>query len=716
MSVIDQFKKRPVPDPNTQPIAHNLSFFVPQSEDTKAELRRVDVEMVENSRNPNHVPDQLAKLFGACNLPTKFLTEIGQVDNFQRPRINGSIRDFLLDNRHYARQMSADAAKERTELEGALRKLRREIGVNLTMNVDPVDSTHSAADSYQALQEFADAYQEWRANLSDKERADKLVNSLQYNLNYSDINYTSTDPVIFLDRSSPETWRGYLARMDLKELSSQVQQDREEKQRKMAEFTKKKKDFDSHTRELERLLRVRSISWKFHDDPTDDPHHYLGNHDQMDLCQSFTSMLINNKAQIQKILNSHKNLKMKNLNIGISPNLRKSEYLIEMDGVLKISTRVSFDAFMQIILQNNEKAIEVQRLADKMEQMRDYVQVRLGLKELTTLNAFVYTHGYEKVYAAYQRLHEESEKLRSLQLNGLSIIIADYYSISRAGELFIHYDFTVEDFIAAISAPPAPEEDVNGSTEFSENANDSHFSGMWEDWQSQPNTLGGKWYASYNRHRYTDLAMDMTQEQAIKSQYRTLPQSLTRLHITDLKVPFCLGTDLPKSLYCLILNGLSNALQAGALPFHITHLILFNPSIPQVVDSVLPESITRLTIYGNHVFKDKPLPSSITRLLIQSFEQVPCGIASSNITHLTFDSVFNQPLLPGSLPSGLLTLEFGMSLPWRFKHEGKEIGTKEFRFSSFNQQILPGVLPATLTTLILGSSYNQPLLMDSMPS
>ncbi|GAM17111.1 hypothetical protein SAMD00019534_002860 [Acytostelium subglobosum LB1] len=453
MGVIDQFKKRPMPDPNTQPISHALTFFIPEKDVLKATtqpLRRVDIEVIENSRNPNHVPDQLALLFGQCELPTRFITEINQVDNFKQPKINGSIKDFLLDNRQFARQMSTDAQKERRDLEGMLRKLRRELEVNVTMNVDPVESTFTFQENYTALQDFADIYQEWKAAVSPAYK--RLVSSMQFNLNYSETNYTSNDPTVYLDRASPESWKGYLSRMDLRELEDQVKQEREEGQKKMASFTKHKKEFDNNSRELTKLLKVRAVNWRFHDDPSDDPHAHLGQNDQMELCESFSAMLLKNKVQIQKIVRTN-NYRLNGLNIGISPNLKKADYYIDMDGTLKISTRCSVNQFMEIIGAHHEEALKVQKESDRIEQLRDYVQVRLGLKELTTINAFVYAEGYDKVFKAYQKLHEESEKLRNLELNGLCLIIADYYSISRAGEIFIKWDFSVEDFIAALSAP-----------------------------------------------------------------------------------------------------------------------------------------------------------------------------------------------------------------------------------------------------------------------
>ncbi|EFA82255.1 hypothetical protein PPL_04678 [Heterostelium album PN500] len=455
MGVIDQYKKRPVPDPSTKPVAHPLTFFmIDKYAETRpnelAPLKRVDIEVIENSRNPNQVPDQLSKLFGMCHLPTKFITEIDQVDNFKQPKINGSIKDYLLDNRYAAKQMLVDSEKQKRDVENTLRKLRRELAVQLQMNVNPAETSFSFQENLNALQEFTDAYLAVAAEVPEKHR--RLFKSLQFNLNYAEINYTSNEPVVYLDRGSPETWAGYLRRLDFNEIEDQVRQEKEENQKKVASFTKQKKEFDTNAKELEKLLRVRTVTWQYHDDPNDDPNHYLGLHDQMDLCQSFTGMLLKNKLAIQKIM-KHGNYKFSRLTVGVAPNLRKSKFYIEMDGSLKVSTRCSFEDFMEILIDQYDNAIKVQKESEKIEQMRDYVQVRLGLRELTTLNAFIYSEGYEKVFKAYQKLYEQSEKLRNLELNGLSIIIADYYSISRTGEIYIKHDFSVEDFIAALSAP-----------------------------------------------------------------------------------------------------------------------------------------------------------------------------------------------------------------------------------------------------------------------
>ncbi|EGG22642.1 hypothetical protein DFA_04772 [Cavenderia fasciculata] len=449
MGIIDAFKRRPVPDPNTQQIPHALSFFIPDElEEGKDVLKRVDIEMIENCRNPNHVPDQLSKLFGYCNLATRFLTEIQQVDSFIQPRSNGSIKDFLLDNRHFAVQIGDDSFKQSRDLEMMLKKVRRELSVQVQMTVNPIDSLYSFQENYLALQEFADVYVAWRDSLTEAQRKDKSFTSLAFNLNHSEINYASNDPIIYLDRSSSETWASYLNRLDLKELADQVKVERDENAKRVEKYITQRKEFDTHSKELTKLLKVRSINWMFHDDPTDDPNHYLNNHDQMDLCLDFSkNVLIKNKNQITKLLTGKR---FNRLTIGICPNLRKSKYYIDMDGVLKISTRVEFNEFIDIINNEHDKTIEVLKLSEKMETLRDYVQVRLGLKELTTLTSFVYTHGYDKVYQAYQKLYDESEKLRNLQLNGLTLVIADYYSISRAGEIFVKYDFSVEEFIYAI--------------------------------------------------------------------------------------------------------------------------------------------------------------------------------------------------------------------------------------------------------------------------
>jgi len=461
MSIVDQYKKRPHPDPNTTPHIHNLSFYIPEK-DTEGKVipdkfKLIDIEMIQNCLNPNHIPGQLSKLFGQCSLPTDFATEIEQIDNIKQPSIEGSLKDFLLDNKRYVYHTLIESAKQKTELDTFIRRIKREHDISVVLTTSADSSNFTYQENYHALYHFTDIMSRWKSSVTGNAAAEKILRSLRFNLDHSEVNYISPDPMIFLDRSSPENWESYLNNINWEQLRDEIKFEKEQSIKRNAQFVKERSEFEKHLYELEKLFKFRSIQWNEHDDPTEDPNNYLPHNEQMTECYTFTSMLLKHKSEIQTLLRTKlKNHKFR-INIGITPNLHKSKSFIDFQGTLRVSTNITYQEFMDILVDQYQICLDSVKKIEMYEPMRDYAQVRLGLRELTTLTSFAYTHGTDKVFEAYKKLYDNADNLRELGLSGFTIIITDYYSVSKNGEIYLKWDFNVQDIIRQLSAPQ-PEE------------------------------------------------------------------------------------------------------------------------------------------------------------------------------------------------------------------------------------------------------------------
>ena len=97
----------------------------------------------------------------------------------------------------------------------------------------------------------------------------------------------------------------------------------------------------------------------------------------------------------------------------------------------------------------------------------------------------------------------------------------------------------------------------------------------------------------------------------------------------------------------------------GPLPRHLKTLIL--TEIEEGIElNDLPASLTRLQLTQQaRVRPASNLPASLTHLLLFSCEQ-PINQLPPNITHLSFNSHFNQAIT-GKLPQTLQSLELGCS-------------------------------------------------------
>ncbi|KAM9963163.1 hypothetical protein ACTFIW_006386 [Dictyostelium discoideum] len=463
MSIVDEYKKRPTPDSQTKRNVQKLTFYVPEDKISGEEaptsigdrkFKIIESEFCQYSNNPNHIPNQIRLLFEQCKLPTNFLTEIDNVDNVIQPTIDGSLQNFILDNKHYIKKKLQISEKHKSELDALVRKIKRDLRVGVTIETNPVDSSFTFQENYHALLHFQNVVKEWRDKVAaDAQDGSEIVTSGQFkfNLNYNDINFTVPELCCYLDRSSPDTWAEYLNKLNLSLIKAENLEFRKSEEAKFKIMKKESEEARSNFTILEKLLKCRSFQLSEHDDPSEDPNLYLDTSKQITQSLAFTSMLIKNKSKLENLMKTRLK-KVKFGNIAVVANLHKSKFWVDIDGNLKINPNVTFEEFCDILESQHKIANEKDILSHKYESIRDYAQVRMGLKTLNVLSVFTYTHDHQKVFDAYQKLYDAADRLRDLDLSGFSIIIADHYNITKSGNLIIKYDFNTEDLIKQLSA------------------------------------------------------------------------------------------------------------------------------------------------------------------------------------------------------------------------------------------------------------------------
>ena len=132
-------------------------------------------------------------------------------------------------------------------------------------------------------------------------------------------------------------------------------------------------------------------------------------------------------------------------------------------------------------------------------------------------------------------------------------------------------------------------------------------------------------------------------------------------------------------------------------------------------------NLTQLTFEG---LFDQPLspgvlPTSLTHLDFGYYFNQPLspGVLPTSLTQLTFGSNFNQPLTAGVLPTSLTQLTFGSSFNQPLQVGVLSTSLTHLTFGeNFNQSLTAGVLPTSLTHLTFGSDFNQPLQAGVLPS
>ncbi|KAF2076295.1 hypothetical protein CYY_002410 [Polysphondylium violaceum] len=158
--------------------------------------------------------------------------------------------------------------------------------------------------------------------------------------------------------------------------------------------------------------------------------------------------------------------------------------------------------------------------------------------------------------------------------------------------------------------------------------------------------------------------------------------------------------DLPSSLEYLEFGYLFN--QGNLSP--IDHPNLFDQVFPQSLLSLrfgydfeheltvamLPRSLTYLQVSrgSNHPIRSGVLPATLTRLKVHCSAPIEKNVLPPNLKILEFLDLFNQPLIPGSIPDSVEEIYIGGRLST----------------SRFHQSIEPGVIPPSVKKLYWYSS------------
>jgi hypothetical protein len=156
------------------------------------------------------------------------------------------------------------------------------------------------------------------------------------------------------------------------------------------------------------------------------------------------------------------------------------------------------------------------------------------------------------------------------------------------------------------------------------------------------------------------------------------------------------------------------------LPNNLEKLIFLDYDY-ELLPNVLPNTLKHLhfTNEWNHPLSSEILPASLESI---HFGEGYTQSLSNVLTHcykletLSLGVEFNQPLLPGMLPSSLkyLTLSYDYNKPLELKSLPENLLILQCG-QAFNQPILPGVLPNSLKKLIVGSYFKQKLEKEILP-
>ncbi|KAN0031803.1 hypothetical protein ACTFIV_005670 [Dictyostelium citrinum] len=461
MGVIEQMRN---PKYNYPSGVEKITFHVPEDKILGQEVPKsigdrrfkiIDISFNINYSNPNAIPNQIRSLFEQCKLPTNFITEIEHYDLVNQTSIEGTVQDFILSNKHNVIRKLKDFKKEKHELEAMKRKIKKDLGVQVSLEEESRVSSLPFGENLQLLTHFENVYKQWKEKVvkEGKDGSELVSNGLiKFDISQDDINFIEPRLYCYLDRTSSENWSEYLNNLDLSVLKEDYLKVKKEDQDRDRELIKSKGEIFSRLSTIEKILRCRSIQPMENDDPTEDPNLYLGIPEQFSEYLAFTSMLIENKSKLENLMKTRFKKYKFSINIAIVANLHRHKYFIDIDGTLKINPKVTFEEFCDILESQHKNAFEKDKLSDKYESYRNYAQVRMGLTKLYIQSQFCYTHSHQLVFDAFKRLNDSADILRDLDLSGFSMVIGDYYGVSKEGDLIIKYDFNTQELIKQLSA------------------------------------------------------------------------------------------------------------------------------------------------------------------------------------------------------------------------------------------------------------------------
>ena len=182
---------------------------------------------------------------------------------------------------------------------------------------------------------------------------------------------------------------------------------------------------------------------------------------------------------------------------------------------------------------------------------------------------------------------------------------------------------------------------------------------------------------------------------------------------------------LPSSLRSFKIRGACKTpIRQNILPPNLRRLLM-RPT--QILMGTMPTNLTEVNLecdnpFGLFVLRPKLLPDSVIKLTLRGYFNQACldfSFFPSNLLELEFGCIFNQILLPETLPKKLTSLNLGagynMEIPIGALPNKLEKLTFGTLHQKFNQPLKRRVLPASLQSLDVGMAFRFYLTRGVLP-
>jgi len=163
----------------------------------------------------------------------------------------------------------------------------------------------------------------------------------------------------------------------------------------------------------------------------------------------------------------------------------------------------------------------------------------------------------------------------------------------------------------------------------------------------------------------------------------------------------------------LLINQNRSSLKPKTISSTVTNIIV-DPRILTRVKSSIPDNVAELLksgdngIYYVHI-KSKKIPLDVTHLIWTMNSVIPPGYLDQHkqLKSITFNHVFNQPILDNSIPDSVTSLRFGIEFQMDLEFINFPSNLKElYLCASYDRVIKPNILPPTLRIFEIGYKSN----------
>jgi len=411
-----------------------------------------------------HQKKRLINLFSACGVASNFSID----PTLDIELTTNNLRDFLDHGIFAARDAFQLQAENSAQINKMIADLERLSGVRLVLE----DSSFPHTDNMQVLEKFQ--------KLTDRMLISGLYRELAgIDIELGAITYIEDGSNVTLSRTdSADEWYSFLEKQDWKKIEAdrlfswKVASDRQQLLDKQ-EYEKNEKEkqiaallgalcFDrSYFDKFEAQLSVDKIPGLEFDGSDD----YMSQETADEIRNSesnFLDKILSNKGIFRDLKKDVKK-KLKNLHLSYAANMPDGvKYHLSPLGDLQISTKIKLKEFVDILQTHGPRAVELAREEAHWEHIRDYVEVRLGLKQLTADKMFYFTEteAVQKARSALKRLHDSVDSIKTHLLSGLTLAISNHYGISRNGVIYLKWDFKSDELLFL----ERPKEPINEST------------------------------------------------------------------------------------------------------------------------------------------------------------------------------------------------------------------------------------------------------------